>query len=128
MLKSVTHITIYVDNQDEALDFYTKKLGFVVHTDAMFGEDLRWLTICLAQQKDFEISLMLAMSPEEKALVGKQGASKPLLALACDSCEKTHEEIKKQGIKILGAPEKQPWGTSMLIADLYGNRLYVVES
>src|SRR6185437_2915653 len=107
MLTKLTHMTLYVQNQDEALNFYTKKLGFILHTDAMFGEKMRWLTINPAQQKDMEITLMLAESPEEKALVGKQGGNKPLMAFSCDDCFKTHEELKKNGVKVISPPEEQ---------------------
>lgn len=128
MLNKLTHVTIFVSDQDEALEFYTKKLGFSVHTDAMFDDDLRWLTINPAGQKDLELSLMLATNPEEQALVGKQGGSKPLLAFSCGDCERLHQELKTAGVYIVSAPESQPWGKSMCIADLYGNMLYLVQS
>jgi catechol 2,3-dioxygenase-like lactoylglutathione lyase family enzyme len=121
-------VTIFVSDQDKALEFYTKKLGFSVHTDAMFDDDLRWLTINPPGQEDLELSLMLTTSPEEQALVGKQGGNKPLLAFSCDDCEKLHQELKKAEVFIVSAPESQPWGKSMCIADLYGNMLYVVQS
>lgn len=128
MLTRLTHVTVFVKNQDEALEFYTKKLGFKIHTDAMFGPSMRWLTVTPGAQKDMEISLMLAETVEEKALVGKQSGSKPLLAFACDDCKKTHDTLKSNGVKILSAPEKQDWGISMAIEDLYGNGLYIVQS
>lgn len=127
MLKKVTHISLYVPNQDEALEFYINKLGFVVHTDAMFGPSLRWLTIALPQQKEVEITLVLAENEEEKALVGKQASKKPLLAFSCDNCQKTHDEFIERGVTILSAPEKQSWGTSMACADPWGNIIYIVE-
>jgi predicted enzyme related to lactoylglutathione lyase len=127
MITKLTHVTLFVNDQEEALNFYTQKLGFKLHTDAMFGESGRWLTITASEQSDLEVALMLAENAEEKALVGKQGGSKPFLAFACDDCEKTHEALKNNGVKILGAPEKQPWGTSMSIVDLYGNHLYIVQ-
>lgn len=127
MLTKLTHVTLFVKNQDEALKFYTEKLGFTVHTDAMFGEKMRWLTIAPSKQPDLELSLMLAESAEEKALIGKQGGNKPFLAFACDDCEKAHEAFKNNGVKIVSAPEKQPWGTSMAVEDLYGNHLYIVQ-
>jgi catechol 2,3-dioxygenase-like lactoylglutathione lyase family enzyme len=127
MLTKLTHVTLFVKDQDEALKFYTQKLGFKIHTDAMFGETMRWLTITPATQSDMELSLMLAENADEKALIGKQGGHKPLLAFACDDCEKTHETLKRNGVKIVSVPEAQPWGTSMAVEDLYGNQLYIVQ-
>ncbi|MGI8583684.1 MAG: VOC family protein [Chitinophagaceae bacterium] len=46
MITKVSHICIYVLNQDSAYDFYVSKLGFKVHTDAPMGKDARWLTVC----------------------------------------------------------------------------------
>lgn len=127
MLKKITHVTLYIPNQDEALEFYTKNLGFVLHTDAMFGPDLRWLTIVLPEQKEVEIVLALPESDEERALVGKQAGRKPFLAFSCDDCQKTHDDLKEKGVTIINAPEKQSWGTSMACADPWGNIIYIVE-
>jgi catechol 2,3-dioxygenase-like lactoylglutathione lyase family enzyme len=57
MIKKMSHATIFVANQEEALAFYRDKLGFEVHTDAMVGEDFRWLTLNTKDQPDFEIVL-----------------------------------------------------------------------
>jgi catechol 2,3-dioxygenase-like lactoylglutathione lyase family enzyme len=57
MIRKMSHATIFVNNQNEALEFYRDKLGFKVHTDAMVGEDFRWLTMCTNDQPDFEIIL-----------------------------------------------------------------------
>lgn len=127
MLTKITHITLFVSNQDEALEFYTNKLGFVLHTDAMFGPSMRWLTISLPGQKDVEVTLMKADNAAELALVGKQADTKPLLAFSCDDCQKTYEELKSKGVMIISAPEKQSWGTSMACADPFGNIIYIVQ-
>jgi catechol 2,3-dioxygenase-like lactoylglutathione lyase family enzyme len=58
MIRKMSHATIFVKNQEEALKFYRDKLGFKVHTDAMVGEDFRWLTMTAPDQVDFEIILM----------------------------------------------------------------------
>ena len=58
MITRLSHITLFVNNQDEALSFYRDKLGFKLHTDAMVGADFRWLTITAPEQPDFEIILM----------------------------------------------------------------------
>ena len=128
MLSKLTHITIFVANQEEALDFYTQKLQFKVHTDAMFGPGLRWLTVAPTKHPDMELSLFLADTPEEKALVGKQSAKKPLLAFACEDIHKTYDTFKTNGVKIVSAPTTASWGISMAIEDLYGNVLYIVQS
>lgn len=127
MLTKLSHVTLFVKNQDDALDFYTNKLGLKLHTDAIFGDDLRWLTVMPTAQADMELALVRAESDEEKALVGNQSGQKPFLSFACDDCEAVHQTLKNNGVKIVSAPEKQPWGTAMCVEDLYGNQLYIVQ-
>jgi catechol 2,3-dioxygenase-like lactoylglutathione lyase family enzyme len=126
MLSKITHITLYVHNQEEALSFY-KKLGFLVHTDAQFDE-MRWLTLHLPNQKDVELALIKAESPAEKALVGKQAAEKPFLSFETTDCEGDYKKLMALGVSFIGKPEQQPWGISVELKDLYGNRLYICQS
>ena len=125
MFTKITHITLFVTNQDDALNFY-KKLGFEVHTDANFGE-MRWLTICLPSQKDMEVALIKAENETEKALVGKQAATKPLLSLESNNCQKDYEILSNAGVKFLEKPAEQPWGISTALQDLYGNMIYICQ-
>lgn len=126
MITKVTHLTVFVKNQDEALTFYTNNLGFKVHTDAQF-EDMRWLTIHPADQSDFEIVLMPANSPEEKALVGKQAGSGVFFCLESTNIEEDYKALKSKGVELLGEPTTEPWGKAVTFKDLYGNTLYLVE-
>ncbi len=118
---------IFVNDQDEALKFYTQKLGFQLHTDATFGENIRWLTVCAPEQKEFELALMKANTPELKALVGKQAPDVPLFCVSTNDCRKTVEELKGRGVTIISEPEDLPWGVSALFSDLYGNTINIVE-
>jgi catechol 2,3-dioxygenase-like lactoylglutathione lyase family enzyme len=58
MISKMSHVSIYVLNQDSAYDFYVNKLGFQVHTDAPMGEGMRWLTVTPPEQPELEIILM----------------------------------------------------------------------
>ena len=57
MITKVSHICVYVINQDSAHDFYTNKLGFKIVTDAPMGPGMRWLTVCPPEQPELEITL-----------------------------------------------------------------------
>jgi predicted enzyme related to lactoylglutathione lyase len=127
MLTKLTHLTLFVNDQEEALEFY-KKLGFVVHTDAPFGPMLRWLTLCLPQDNQFELVLMKAESDAEKALVGKQGGDKPFFTLATDDCRGDYERLKRAGVDFVQEPQDEPWGVSMACTDSAGNAIYIVQS
>lgn len=125
MFTKITHITLFVHNQEDALNFY-KKLGFTLHTDAQFGS-IRWLTLNVSERKDMELVLMLAETDQEKALVGKQGASKPFITLESTDCYKDYEQLKAAGIHFDEEPAQQPWGIAVGFKDLYGNVLYICQ-
>ena len=128
MITKTTHIPIFVHDQNEALKFYTEKLGFALHTDVMFGENMRWLTATPAKQSDFEFAFMQANTPEQKSLVGKQAPDVPFCCVSTDDCEKTYKELEEKGVECVSAPENLPWGVSALIKDLYGNIINIVET
>jgi predicted enzyme related to lactoylglutathione lyase len=127
MITKTTHLTLFVKDQDEALKFYTEKLGFKLHTDAMMPNNERWVTIHPAQQKDFEFALMKATTPAQKALIGKQAPDMPLFCVSTDNCRKMVENFKKNDVKVIGEIEDMPWGVSASFQDLYGNNIYMVE-
>lgn len=126
MFMAITHITMFVENQDATLNFY-KKLGMEVHTDANF-EGMRWLTLCFPNKRDFELVVMQARTDVEKALVGKQGGDVPFINIESNDCKKDYEVLKAQGIEFLSEPELQPWGISMALIDNSGNKIYICQS
>lgn len=126
MINKITHVTLYVNDQDEALKFYTDKLGMKVHTDAPM-DNMRWLTLSPARQADFELVLMQAAMPEAQALVGKQSPQAPLLCIQSDDCARDIEELSSKGVKIVQECKQEQWGTSAMFLDLYGNMIYMVQ-
>ena len=106
MIKKMSHATIFVNNQNEALDFYRDKLGFKVHTDAMIGDDFRFLTVCASAQPDFEIILM---EPKAGMLMDAESAAqlsallnKGILgagAFHTDNCRATYDELKEKSVE-----------------------------
>lgn len=126
MITQFSHVTIFVHNQDDALEFYTKKLGFVVHTDAAYGPGLRWLTVSPVN-KSFQITLMYAETPQQKALVGTQAADMPFCVFETDDCKADCDAMKKAGVEFVQEPTQQPWGIEALFKDLYGNILDLVQ-
>lgn len=126
MISKITHVTLYVNNQDEALKFYTDKLGMKVHTDTPM-DTMRWLTLSPAKQADFELVLMQAAMPEAQALVGKQSPQAPLFCIESDNCLRDVQELTSKGVKIVQECKQEPWGTSAMFLDLYGNMIYMVQ-
>lgn len=127
MFTGITHLTLLVLNQDEALAFYTQKLGFKVHTDEPFGNNSRWLTLQIPGQ-EIELALMPAENAQDKALVGKQGGQYPFFCVATKDCKTDYEALSKRGVAFTSAPKEEPWGVSASFKDLYGNVIYMSQS
>jgi catechol 2,3-dioxygenase-like lactoylglutathione lyase family enzyme len=123
-MKRVTLVKLLVSSQDEALEFYTKKLGFEVAEDRTMG-DYRWLLVRLPDNKEFCINLDAAKTSEQQALVGRQAAGLPLFSIETDDCMSEHTALKERGVQFEGEPEVQPYGTGVLMEDLYGNKIYI---
>jgi catechol 2,3-dioxygenase-like lactoylglutathione lyase family enzyme len=123
-MKRVTLVKVLVSDQDEALQFYTNKLGFEVAEDSKLG-DYRWLLVRLPDNEEFCINLDAARTDEQKALVGRQAADLPLFSIDTDDCMREHQMLQERGIEFQGEPEVRPYGTGVLMKDLYGNRIYI---
>lgn len=125
MLTKLSVVTILVRDQDEALQFYTEKLGLEKLDDIQFGTEGRWLTVCAPEQKDVQIFLQRADSfgADLMDLVGRA----PSWAFNTDNCRETFETLKGRGVKFLSEPTEQPWGIQAVFEDLYGNKFSIVE-
>lgn len=124
MLERVTHVSLIVRDQQEALDWYTDKFGFEVVTDTQMPEgNGRWLTVAPPSQAEIEIvlePLTWGLSGDEadkkRELVGSQG-----FVFAVDQMQATMDQLRRNGVTIVSEPEETPWGISALVEDLYGN-------
>jgi len=123
-MKRITLVKLFVSNHDEALEFYTKKLGFEVAEDSTMG-DYRWLLVRLPDNKEFCINLEVARTSEQKALVGRQAADLPLFSIETDDCMSQYRALKERGVEFEGEPEVRPYGTGVLMKDLFGNKIYI---
>lgn len=130
MLNRVSHVSLVVRDQQEALEWFREKFGFEVLADEpMPDREGRWLTVAPPAQAELEILLepldwgLGGDDPEgKKALLGRNG-----FVFGVDDCQATVEELRDRGVEIVSEPERVPWGVSALVADLYGNVHNLVE-
>jgi catechol 2,3-dioxygenase-like lactoylglutathione lyase family enzyme len=123
-MNRVKIVSMLVLDQDAAIEFYTRKLGFDVLGDKPFGES-RWVTISLPKDGDLTLALELAKTADDKAIVGKQGGSHAFLGLDTSDCVGDYKRMKPHGVKFLGEPQSGPWGTGVQCEDLYGNKIFI---
>jgi len=128
MIAKMSHATIYVTDQDKALEFYRDKLGFRVINDVTMEGGFRWLTVAPKDQSGFEIVLMEPkpgfMFEEEaanqlRALIegGKLGAG----VFNTPNCQATYEELSSRGVEFLSPPTERPYGIEAIFKDNSGN-------
>jgi catechol 2,3-dioxygenase-like lactoylglutathione lyase family enzyme len=122
-MKRLSLLSVYVKDQDAAIEFY-KKLGFIVAEDVPFGTQ-RWVTLRLPDDEVVSLTLNMAETPEDQALVGKQGGSQPFFGIVTDDCLREYRQMKEAGVKFHGEPQVQPYGTGVMLEDLYGNKIYL---
>jgi catechol 2,3-dioxygenase-like lactoylglutathione lyase family enzyme len=128
MIKKMSHVLIWVKDQQQALEFYRDKLGFEVDTDAAMGPDFRWLTMRIKDQPGFEIILA---EPKAGMLLDEESAAqlrslidKGVLGggvFDADDIYKTYEDLKARGVEFKGPPSVQSWGTATVLKDNSGN-------
>lgn len=121
-MNRISHVSLIVHNQDEALAFYTEKLGFVV-TEGHKAEDGTWYWLTIAPTKESPVSLSLLLPQQEgdKAIIGKQSGSIPLFVLLTDDCHKTAAQFAIKGVEFIKQPTNEFWGIDAVFKDLYGN-------
>jgi len=108
-------VTIFVCDQDEALRFYTEKLGFEKRADdAQTMPGFRWLTVSPPCQKEPEFVLLKAVEKEQIELMGKQSH----LGFNTDDCRGTYLTLSARGVKFTSPPEEVGYGVQALFEDL----------
>jgi len=136
MLKQLSHVQVWVHDQDEALAFYTEKLGMEVREDVTVPEmgNFRWLSVGTPGQDDVSITLMSIPGPpvfEEETrqqildLLAK-GASGGLFFTA-DDVKKTYEELSSRGVEFTQEPTEQPYGIDAGFRDVSGNHFRMTQ-
>ena len=127
---------VWVQDQDEALDFYTKKLGMEVKQDVTLPEmgGFRWLTVGPAGQDDVAIVLMAIPGPpvmdaetaeQVRALMSKGFAG--TVFLTTDDAQASFDELKKRGVHFVEEIEERPYGIDMGFRDPSGNHLRLTQ-
>ena len=126
----IANSQVWVHDQDEALDFYTKKLGWEVRSDVTMPEmgNFRWLTVGPASQPDFSVVLMAVpgqpvLDDETRKQVLDLSAKgfAGTLFLTTDDCRASYEELKARGVEFSEEPEERPYGIDAGFHDPSGN-------
>ena len=132
----IANAQLWVHDQDEALAFYTQKLGMEVRADVTMPEmgNFRWLTVGPAGQADIAIVLMAIPGPpvfdaetaeQVHALMAKGAAG--TIFLTTEDCHAAYEELKGRGVEFVDQPEERPYGIDSSFRDPSGNHIRLTQ-
>jgi len=125
--QSIAQITFLVREYDEAIAFFTQKLGFSLVEDTNMGPGKRWVVVRPSNSVGTTLLLARAASPEQTACVGNQAGDRVFLFLHTDNFQRDRAAITARGVRFLESPRTEPYGTVAVFEDLYGNKWDLLE-
>ncbi len=122
MKQSIVHVALVVRDYDEAIEFYTKKLGFTLLEDTYQPEqDKRWVVVAPPGSHGTSVLLARASNAEQEKFIGNQTGGRVFLFLQTDDFRRDYEKMVALGITFVREPKSEPYGTVAVFKDLYGN-------
>ena len=130
MAQSLAHIALVVRDYDEAIAWFTDRLGFTLVADEYQAEqDKRWVLVAPPGAAPGSTGLLLARAstPEQERFVGDQAGGRVFLFLATDDFDRDHARMLAKGVRFVREPKRMPYGKVAVFEDLYGNRWDLVQ-
>jgi catechol 2,3-dioxygenase-like lactoylglutathione lyase family enzyme len=122
MQQNIAQIALVVNDYDEAIDFYTKKLHFTLVEDTPLTPEKRWVMISPPGSTGCRLLLAKAASEEQRSRIGNQTGGRVFLFLHTDDFDRDYKNLLAQNIRILQPERKEPYGKVAVFEDLYGNK------
>jgi len=121
MKQQIANVAIVVKDYDDAIQFYTEKLGFVLIEDTVLSETKRWVMVAPKGSDGCRLLLAKAATEEQQSRVGNQTGGRVFMFLHTDDFWRDYNNYTEKGITFVRPPSKEEYGTVAVFADLYGN-------
>lgn len=122
MQQGIIHITLVVNDYDEAIEFYVNKLNFELVEDTYLpDEDKRWVVVAPPGSSGVDLLLARASTPVQRDYIGNQAGGRVFLFLGTDDFQRDYNHMVSVGVKFVREPIEQAYGTVAVFEDLYGN-------
>lgn len=125
--RRIAHMALLVNDYDEAIQFYTEKLDFVLVEDTALSDTKRWILVAPATGDGCCLLLAKADDAEQQARVGDQAGGRVFLFLYTDDFWRDYERMQAKAVHIVREPVEEPYGTVAVFADLYGNKWDLIQ-
>ena len=127
MKQEIAHIALVVNDYDEAIDFYTKKLHFNLIEDTKLSDLKRWVLVRPKGSTECCLLLAKAANDEQQTRIGNQTGGRVFLFLYTDNFDRDYQNLLDNDIKIIRGPVDETWGRVVVFSDLYGNLWDLIE-
>ncbi len=127
MLQYLAQLALLVKDYDEAIQYYTKVLGFDLLEDTALSETKRWVRVKPKGAKETSFLLAKAATAEQELAIGNQTGGRVFLFLYTTDFQKYYEHLKLQGVEFVGEVRYEAYGTVVVFKDLYGNLWDLIE-
>lgn len=127
MPQRIAGLTLIVRDYDEAIAYYTSKLGFVVVEDRPMSPTKRWVVVAPPDAGGARLLLARAANDEQRSRIGNQTGGRVFLFLHCDDFWRDHGQMQAKGVSFIEQPREEAYGTVAVFEDLYGNRWDLVQ-
>ena len=121
MAQFLACVALLVADYDEAIDYYTRVLGFELVEDTPMGANKRWVVVTPGDGQT-RFLLARAVTPEQAAAVGNQAGGRVFLFLQTDNFWADYSRMRERGVHFCEQPREESYATVVVFADLYGNR------
>lgn len=131
-MNRIALISLLVRDYDEAIDFYTTKLGFRLTEDTDLGGGKRWVRVAppgdgrTNSAAGAELLLAKAVTPEQESRIGNQTGGRVFLFIETDDFARDHAAFTARGVRFVRPPRNEPYGRVAVLADLYGNLIDLI--
>jgi catechol 2,3-dioxygenase-like lactoylglutathione lyase family enzyme len=121
MEQRIAHIALVVRDYDEAIEFYIKKLKFILVEDTVLTETKRWVLVRPPGSDGTALLLAKAANEEQKSRIGNQTGGRVFLFLHTDDFWRDYKRLKEENIRFIREPAEEEYGIVAVFEDLYGN-------
>lgn len=126
-MSRITQLALLVRDYDEAINFFTRALGFELLEDSPRGNGKRWVRVGPAGDAGAALLLARAATPEQLLAVGNQSGGRVFLFLETDDFMRDYARMQAAGVRFAEEPRREAYGTVVVFLDLYGNRWDLIE-
>ena len=125
--QTIAHIALVVSDYDEAIDWYTRVLGFDLVEDTPREPGKRWVLVAPPGGNGTALLLARAANPEQACRIGNQTGGRVFLFLHTDDFERDYAAYVARGVRFIETPRRESYGSVVVFEDLYGNRWDLIQ-